>query len=171
MGIFDFAKGKASAQTAEVITFPAALGAVSKGMFVDMEQIPDEVFSAGVLGVCCGVDPDEGEVYAPISGKIIQVADTLHAIGIEAAGIELLIHVGVDTVEMNGEGFQPMVKLGQNVKKGDLLLTMDLDKIHSAGYPATVIMAVTNSGDFSDVESVAAGHVDVGDDVLRVCKQ
>ena len=104
------------------------------------------------------------------SGKISQVADTLHAIGIEAAGIELLIHVGVDTVEMNGEGFLPMVKAGQSVKKGDLLLKMDLDKIHGAGYPTTVIMAVTNSDDFSAVESVAAGHVNVGDDVLRVSK-
>lgn len=170
MGIFDFVKGKASAEAAEVITFPAVLGAVSKGTFVDMEQIPDEVFSAGVLGICCGVDPDEGKVYAPISGKISQIADTLHAVGIEAAGIELLIHVGVDTVEMNGEGFRPMVKAGQNVKKGDLLLTMDLDKIHGAGHLATVIMAVTNSGDFSGVESAAAGHVDVGDDVLRVSK-
>lgn len=170
MGLLDFVKGKASAEKEEVITFPAVLGAVSKGTFVDMGQIPDEVFSAGVLGICCGVDPDEGKVYAPISGKISQVADTLHAIGIEAAGMELLIHVGVDTVEMNGEGFQPMVKAGQSVKKGDLLLTMDLDKIHGAGYPATVIMAVTNSDDFSTVESVADGQVDMGDDVLRVSK-
>ena len=170
MGILDFVKGKVSAEAAEVITFPAILGAASKGTFVDMEQIPDEVFSAGVLGVCCGVDPEEGEVYAPISGRISQVADTLHAIGIEAAGIELLIHVGVDTVEMNGEGFQPMVKAGQNVKKGDLLLKMDMDKIHDAGYSAVVITAVTNSDDFSNVESVAAGHVKVGDDLLRVSK-
>lgn len=170
MGLLDFVKGKVSAETTEVITFPAILGAASKGTFVGMEQIPDEVFSAGVLGVCCGIDPDEGKVYAPISGKISQVADTLHAIGIEATGIELLIHVGVDTVEMNGDGFQPMVKAGQNVKKGELLLTMDLDKIHKAGYPATVIMAVTNSDDFSAVESVADGQVDMGDDVLRVSK-
>lgn len=170
MGIFDFVKGKVSADMTETATFPVILGAVSEGTFVDMEQIPDEVFSAGVLGVCCGVDPAEGKVYAPVSGKVSQVADTLHAIGIEAAGIELLIHVGVDTVEMKGEGFQPMVKTGQNVKKGDLLLTMDLNKINNAGYPATVIVAVTNSDDFSKVESVAAGHVNVGDDVLRVSK-
>ena len=76
--------------------------------------------------------------------------------------------MGVDTVEMNGDGFQPMVKAGQNVKKGELLLTMDLDKIHGAGYPTTVIMAVTNSDDFSAVESVADCQVDIGDDVLRV---
>lgn len=170
MGILNFVKGKVGAEMTEVITFPAILGAASKGTFVDMGKIPDELFSAGVLGVCCGVDPDEGEVYAPVSGKISQVADTLHAIGIEAAGIELLVHVGVDTVEMKGEGFKSVVKAGQNVKKGDLLLTMDLDKIHSAGYPATVIMAVINSDDFSGVESIAVGHVNVGDDVLRVNK-
>ena len=170
MGLFDFIKGKDGGEASERIDYPVSLGAVSKGKFVPMDQIPDEVFSAGVLGSCCGIDPDEGKVYAPVSGKISQLADTLHAVGIEAAGMELLIHVGVDTVEMNGEGFQPMVREGQKVKKGELLLTVDLEKIHGAGHPSTVIMAVTNSDDFSAVDSVAAGQVNVGDDVLRVSK-
>ena len=135
-----------------------------------MNQIPDEVFSAGVLGACCGIEPEEGRVYAPIDGKISQLADTLHAVGLEAGGMEILIHVGVDTVDMNGDGFKSEVKPGQTVRKGNLLLTMDLAKIHEAGHPATVIMAVTNSDDFASVEEVASGVVQCGNEVLRVSK-
>ena len=167
MGLFDFLKNRE--QPAE-ITFPAALGAAAKGTFVPMEQVPDEVFSQGIMGVCCGVEPAEGKVYAPVDGKISQVTDTMHALGIEAAGMEILIHVGVDTVDMNGKGFTNKVKLGQSVKKGELLLTMDLDEIKAAGHPATVIMAVTNSDDFASVEPVASGAVEPGSDVLKVSK-
>ena len=170
MGLFDFLKGKEKADEPAAVTFPAVLGAVAKGTFVPMDQIPDEVFSTGALGVCCGIDPEEGKVYAPVDGKISQLADTLHAIGIEAAGMEILIHVGVDTVEMNGDGFVSQVKEGQAVKKGDLLLTVDLKKIYAAGHPATVITAVTNSDDFASVEAVAAGPVQPGDGLLRVSK-
>jgi len=152
------------------ISFPAMLGAVTDGTFVTMNQIPDEVFSTGVLGPCCGITPDVGRVYAPTDGKISQLTDTLHAIGIEAGGMEILIHVGVDTVDMNGDGFSNTVKLGQTVKKGDLLLTMDLDKIRAAGHATTVIMAVTNADDFSSVNEVASGTVQHGSDVLQVNK-
>ena len=164
-----FLKGKEQPAPAAV-SFPAALGATSKGSVVAMADIPDAVFSTGVMGICCGIDPVEGKVYAPIDGKISQLTDTLHAIGIEAGGMELLIHVGVDTVEMNGDGFSNTVKLGQAIKKGDLLLTMDLDKIRAAGHPATVILAVTNADDFASVDLVGAGTVEPGNDVLRVSK-
>lgn len=170
MGLFDILKGKNSGTVPEEVVFPVTLGAVSKGKYVSMSKISDEVFSTGILGTCCGIDPEEGKVYAPVSGKIIQLADTLHAIGIEAGGMELLIHVGIDTVEMNGKGFHAMVKEGQNVKKGDLLLTMDLEMIRTAGHPATVIMAITNSEDFSVVESVASRYVHPGDGVLWIKK-
>lgn len=165
MGLFDFLKGK---ETAEPVTFPASLGSVAQGTFVPMAQIPDEMFSQGIMGTCCGVEPSEGKVYAPIDCKISQLTDTLHAIGMEAGGMNILIHVGVDTVDMKGDGFANSVKLGQTVKKGELLLTMDLEKIRAANHPATVIMAVTNSDDFSSVEEVASGAVRPGDDVLRI---
>lgn len=135
-----------------------------------MDQIPDTVFSSGVLGTCCGVEPKEGRVVAPVSGKVTQAADTLHAVGLEAGGIELLIHVGVDTVNMNGQGFSCKVKVGQSVEKGQELLTMDLNAIQAAGYPTTVILAVTNSDDFSSVENIVSGNVNFGDSVLRVSK-
>ena len=170
MGLFDFLKTKEKEPTPAAVTFPAVLGAVAKGAFVPMDQIPDEVFSTGVMGVCCGIDPEEGKVYSPVDGKVTQLTDTLHAIGLEAGGIEILIHVGVDTVEMNGDGFTNAVKENQSVKKGDLLLTMDLKKIHEAGHPSIIIIAVANSDDFSSVEAVAAGTVSPGDDLLRVSK-
>lgn len=170
MGLFDFLKTKGAASAPAATAFPAVLGAVTKGTFVPMDQIPDEVFSAGVMGTCCGIDPEEGKVYSPADGKVTQLTDTLHAIGLEAGGIEILIHVGVDTVEMNGDGFTNVVKEHQSVRKGDLLLTMDLKKIREAGHPATVIIAVVNSDDLSSVESIAAGTVLPGDDLLRVSK-
>ena len=167
MGLFDRFKGK---EAPAPITFPLELSAPAKGTAVAMEQIPDAVFSSGVMGVCCGVDPSEGKVYTPVDGTISQLADTLHAVGISAGGMELLIHVGVDTVDMKGDGFKGAVKLGQTVKKGDLLLTMDLGKIAAAGHPAVVIMAVTNTDDFAAVEPLASGEVQPGSVVLKVSK-
>lgn len=152
------------------VTFPVTLGAPASGTFVTMKQIPDEVFSTGVLGTCCGVEPAEGKVYAPVDGKISQLSETLHAVGLEAGDIEILIHVGVDTVDMNGDGFTNAVQVGQFVKKGDLLLTMDLDKIRAAGHPNTVIMVVTNTDDFTSIEEVASNGVHAGEDVLRISK-
>lgn len=171
MGLFDFLKNKEQPVVKEQpVMFPVTLGSPAKGTFVAMEQVPDEVFSSGVLGSCCGIDPEEGKVYAPADGKISQLTDTLHAIGIEASGVEILIHVGVDTVEMNGDGFANMVKMGDTVKRGDLLLTMDLQKIRDAGHAATVIMAVTNSDEFASVEAAASGMLQPGADVLCIKK-
>lgn len=167
MGLLDFLKNKEQPSAA---VFPASLGAPAKGTFVAMEEIPDEVFSTGVLGICCGIEPEEGKVYAPASGKISQLTDTLHAVGIEANGVEILIHVGVDTVEMNGDGFANLVKLGDTVKRGDLLLTMDLQKIRDAGHAATVIMAVTNSDELASVEAASSGTMQPGEDALRINK-
>lgn len=169
MGLLDFLKGKqepASAENESTVT----LGAPAKGTFLPMQEIPDEVFSSGVLGKCCGVDPDEGKVYAPVDGTITQLAETLHAVGMEADGVELLLHIGVDTVEMKGDGFESKVRLNQTVKKGELLLTMDLEKIRKAGHPASVIMAVTNSDEFSLVEEVASGIVLPETDILKIHK-
>ncbi len=164
----DAPKASKSAPPPAPAAFPSVLGAVAKGTVVPMAEIPDPTFSQGVLGVCCGVTPVEGKVYSPMDGTISQLADTLHALGIEADGVELLIHVGVDTVDMNGDGFKSHVKVGQAVKKGDLLLTMDLEKIKKAGHPTTIIMAVTNSDDLAAVEAAASGAVNPGDRLLAL---
>ncbi|MGN0706846.1 MAG: PTS glucose transporter subunit IIA [Faecalibacterium sp.] len=166
MGFLSFLKGKGAQQAPSA----GCLGAVAKGTVVPMEQIPDAVFSQGIMGVCCGIAPKDGRVYSPADGVVSQLTDTIHAAGITAGEMELLIHAGVDTVEMKGEGFAYAVKEGQKVKKGDLLLTMDLDKVHAAGFADTIILAVTNSDDFAAVETVASGAVDVGDDLMKVSR-
>ena len=131
MGFFDLFKKK---EEPAVPAGPIVVAADAKGAIVKMEDIPDEVFAQGILGQCCGIDPAVGEVYAPIDGEITQAPDSLHALGIQGVGgVEVLIHVGVDTVEMKGDGFSSNVKLGDKIKKGQLLLTMDLDKIKAAG--------------------------------------
>ena len=95
--LFDFLKGKKNTEP--------TLAAYAQGTVVPMEEIPDQVFSQGIMGFCCGIEPTDGKVYAPADGTIIQTTDTLHAVGLTVDGMELLIHAGVDTVEMNGEGF------------------------------------------------------------------
>lgn len=166
MGFFDSLKKGLSKDNTII------LASTANGTVVPMEQIPDEAFSQGFLGFCCGVDPSDGKVFSPIDGKITQLPDSLHAVGIEAEGMELLIHCGVDTVEMKGDGFTGAVSMGQNVKKGDPLLTMDLAKIQAAGHPAVIIMAVTNSDDIaSSVELAASGTVQAGADLMRVNKK
>ncbi len=152
------------------MVFPVTLDAVTKGDCIPMEEIPDQTFASGVLGQCCGINPVEGKVYAPIDGTVSQLVDSMHAIGIEAEGLELLIHVGVDTVAMNGDGFKCLVKENQHVKKGDLLLTMDLDKIRAAGHATTVVFIVTNSDEFSEVKTLVTGAVQPGTGVMRVSK-
>lgn len=165
--LFDFLKSKREPEpdwSARMLAAPAG------GTVVPMAQLPDDLFSTGAMGACCGIEPKEGCVYAPLSGRVRQVAQTLHAVGLEGDGIKLLIHVGVDTVEMNGDGFCAKVRPGQKVEKGDLLLTMDLEKVRAAGYPDTIILAVTNSDDFAAVETVASGPVQPGDELMRVRK-
>ncbi len=170
MGFFDFLKKKPEAAPAAPV-FPMMLAADAKGTVVPMEQIPDEVFAQGILGKCCGIDPSEGKVYAPVDGTITQAPDSGHALGIQGEGdVEVLIHVGVDTVEMKGDGFSPKVKEGDKIKKGQLLLEMDLAKIAAANHPAVVITVVTNTDDFKDVEVVASGAVEPGADLMKISK-
>ena len=165
MGFFDFLKKSAEPAAPAAPAFPLVLAADAKGAVVPMEQIPDEVFAQGILGQCCGIDPTEGKVYAPIDGEITQ------ALGIQGIGdVEVLIHVGVDTVEMKGDGFSPKVKVGDKIKKGDLLLEMDLTKIAAAGHPAVVITVITNTDDFAGVEVVASGTVEPGADLIKISK-
>lgn len=144
----------------------------TKGKVVPMDQIPDEVFSSGALGVCCGIEPDEGYVYSPLKGEIMHLSDTLHAIGIQGEdGTEILIHVGVDTVQMEGDGFSAFVKVGDHVNIGQKLLMMDLNKIQKAGYEKTVITVVTNSEDFSKIEQKTSGMAAAGEELLVLEKK
>ena len=156
----------APAESAEPVVYAPLTGSV-----VARDQIPDETFASGVLGDGCGIEPTVGEVVAPCDGVISTVAETRHAVGISGpADMELLIHVGVDTVEMKGDGFKALVKTGDTVKKGQKLLTFDLDKIRAAGHPTVTTVLVTNADDYAGLTLEAAGSVTAGDKLIAVQK-
>ena len=127
--------------------------APANGEVIARENIEDETFASGVLGDGVGIRPTAGYVVAPFDGEITSVADSKHAIGLASpSGMELLIHVGVDTVAMNGDGFDPQVAEGDQVKAGQLLLNFDIDKIKAANHPDTVVVLLTNADDYNDVK-------------------
>ncbi len=153
------------------VTFPATLVSPATGEYVPMAELKDAAFASGKLGVCCGIIPSDGNIYAPADGVVSEVTDTSHALVITAGGMDILIHAGIHTVNMQGEGFKTAVKLDHAVKKGDLILQMDLWKVRNSGYDSTVIVAVSNSDDFAGVEAVAkAGKITTGDAILKVSK-
>ncbi len=165
MGLFDKFKKNAGPE----LTFPLTLEATAEGEAVEMENIPDAVFSSGALGPCRGIKPSKGVVYAPVDGTVSNLADTLHAVGIETAlGVEILIHVGVDTVSMNGKGFKACVKNGQKIKKGQKLLEVDLAQVAAAGYSDVVITAVVNGDEFAAVEPTAETKMALGTGMMVV---
>ena len=130
-----------------------SVAAPVKGQVVKQEDIPDETFAQGILGAGLGIQPEEGVVYAPFDGTISSVAESKHAIGISGAGdMELLIHVGIDTVAMNGDGFEPLISEGDSVKLGQPILRFSREKIKAAGHPDLVVVLLTNSDDYTSVE-------------------
>ncbi len=121
------------------------------GRVIPQSEIPDETFAEGILGDGVGIEPSDGIVVAPFDGTVSQAPDTKHALGLECNGMELLIHVGVNTVNMNGDGFELFVEEGQEIKTGQKLMSFDRAKIAAAGYSDTVAVLLTNSYDFDDV--------------------
>lgn len=147
------------------------LGSPAKGKTVPLSEVNDPTFAEEMLGKGVAVIPAEGRICAPADGKIDMVFDTLHAVSmVTDYGAEVLIHVGLDTVKMNGEGFKGHVKSGDHVKKGDLLLELDLEKVKAAGYDTITPMIVCNTPDYASVETLAGKEVAVGDDVAVLKK-
>lgn len=119
-------------------------GAPADGTLIPMEEIPDKTFSAGILGKCIGIEPENGRIYAPCDGRVIHIAETKHAISILSdRGHELIIHVGIDTVRLNGKGFKCLVKADQQVKRGELLMENDLAVIRGAGLSPITVLILT----------------------------
>ena len=134
-----------------------------------LADVKDEVFSSESMGKGIAIEPEEGKVYAPADGVISTFFPTGHAIGITTdSGAEILIHVGMDTVEMNGDGFEPQKSQDDKVKKGDLLLKFNIDKIKAAGHPVTTPVIITNSDDYADVIPTNAPKVDSGDELIQI---
>lgn len=134
-----------------------------------LKELGDGVFSEGILGPGCIIEPKDGRIVAPVAGIITLAAETGHAIGITSDdGLEILIHVGIDTVEMKGEGFDVRVTAGQKVQPGDLLLNFDREAVHKAGYIDTVVVLITNGNEVGEVELTVQGEIAEKDSLLKV---
>ncbi|VHA67995.1 sucrose-specific PTS transporter subunit IIBC [Streptococcus pyogenes] len=139
------------------------------GTVVDLAAVSDPVFSSGAMGQGLAIKPDDNTLYSPVDGKVEIVFETGHAYAIMSSqGAEVLLHIGIDTVSMAGDGFESLVAVGQAVKKGDLLGHFDPSKIAEAGLDDTTMMIVTNSADYQSVDILAQGHVLIGDQVALI---
>ena len=117
-----------------------------------MAQVNDKAFSTGALGKGIAIQPEENIIHSPVEGEVVSLFPTNHAIGIKTSyGIEVLIHIGIDTVELEGKYFEGMVKQGDHVKVGEPLIKADFEAITKEGYDTTVIMVITNTADYLDV--------------------
>ncbi|WP_054950331.1 beta-glucoside-specific PTS transporter subunit IIABC [Numidum massiliense] len=141
------------------------------GKVVPLEEVKDAVFSSQGMGKGLAVVPSEGHVHAPVKGKVTTVFPTGHAFGIRSdSGVEILIHIGIDTVQLEGQYFSPKVKQGDTVEKGQLIATCDLEAIAKEGYDLTTPIVITNTNDYLDIVSVDPATVNVGDRLLTVVK-
>ncbi|MEN4375480.1 sucrose-specific PTS transporter subunit IIBC [Streptococcus pyogenes] len=141
------------------------------GTVVDLAAVSDPVFSSGAMGQGLAIKPEDNTLYSPVDGKVEIVFETGHAYAITSSqGAEVLLHIGIDTVSMAGDGFESLVAVGQAVKKGDLLGHFDPSKIAEVGLDDTTMMIVTNSADYQSVDILAQGHVLIGDQVALINK-
>lgn len=146
-----------------------ALGAPVAGTAVDLTKVPDRVFASLAMGRGIGIVPTDGTIVAPVDGRVAVAMKTGHAFGLKTdTGVEVLVHIGIDTVQMKGEGFAARVAKGDLVKKGDVLCEVDLDVIRAAGYDPTTVMIVTNTTNFTDVSPTATGTLAAGADAALV---
>ena len=171
------AEETAAIETEETVAEDAAevneevLTSTVNGTVVALSEVKDDTFASEMLGTTVAVEPADGVIKAPCDGEISSIFDTGHAVCITTtAGAELLIHVGIDTVEMNGEGFTKKVAEGDKVHAGDVLIEADLEAIKAAGHPATTMMILTNADDFSKVEKAEPGDVTTADQVMQLAK-
>ena len=141
----------------------AVLCAHMSGAVVPMGEVQDEAFATCVLGEGAAIEPSEGRLYAPADAEVDNLFDTHHAIGlVTSEGVEVLLHIGINTVELAGQHFTAHVEAGQKVKKGDLLISFDMEAIKAAGYLCTTPMIVCNTDDYQSVKTLAQGDIKPG---------
>ena len=140
-----------------------------EGNAISLEEVGDGVFSEGMLGKGVAIEPAVGRAVSPVDGVVSTIFDTKHAVGLTSDnGVEVLIHIGLDTVKLNGKHFTTHVKAGDRVKVGDLLVEFDIEKIKEAGYPTVTPVIVTNTDSYKDVESITKGSVKEKDKLISV---
>lgn len=172
IGFEDPASKTESAVTGQISGTANAVKTVASplvGQVIPLSEVNDPVFASEAMGKGCAVIPTEGKVYAPFDGTIVGLLDSHHAVGIESEnGIEILIHVGMDTVKLNGKHFTCHIEDGQHVKCGQLLLEFDIDTIKKEGYEVVTPIVITNSDEFTEITTEAAGQVKNGDELLKL---
>lgn len=157
------AESRQSSNSSEIIQSPISASIVS------LDEVKDEVFSSGAMGKGVAIIPAEDMIKSPIAGEVVSVFPTGHAIGLRSnAGAEVLIHIGMDTVELNGEGFGVLVKIGDKVNIGSPLVNVNFNLIKEKGYDITTPIVITNSNSYHTVETMQAGNVSSGENLLRL---
>lgn len=140
-----------------------------KGKLVSLREVDDGVFSEEMMGKGVAIIPEEGKVFAPFDGECTLVFDTKHAIGLKSKdGVEILIHIGIETVSLKGKCFDIIVKENQSIKKGDLLGSFDLDGIKSAGLKTITPIVITNTDEYTSINKITDGDIDVGDGIISI---
>lgn len=140
-----------------------------KGKVIPLSEVPDEAFAAGILGRGAALIPDEGKVYAPASGQIVSFFPTGHAIGmVTDEGVEILIHVGMDTVQLDGKGFTPRALQGDHVEKGQLLLEFNMEQIKEAGFSLVTPVIITNTANYKEIKMTEHKEAEPGEILLRL---
>lgn len=148
----------------------ASIYAPVAGKVIKLSDVQDEAFSSGAMGEGIAIEPSEGKVYAPCDGEISAFFPTGHALGITSkTGAEILIHVGMDTVSLNGQGFSAKAKSGDKVKRGQLLLEFDMEYIRSQNLPLTTPVIITNSDEMTEFKTVPVETVSNADMIME-CK-
>ncbi|RXA71355.1 beta-glucoside-specific PTS transporter subunit IIABC [Enterococcus hirae] len=141
------------------------------GKVLPLSDVPDKVFSSGAMGKGLAIDPEKGELIAPADGEITSIFPTGHAVGLTTKdGIEILMHIGMDTVELEGQGFETFVKQGDQVKAGDLLVRFDIEAIKAAGYSVITPIVITNTEHFADVLELNQEELIASEDFLAIVK-
>lgn len=167
MGFFDRFKSKTNENarpSADIIYAPMT------GEVKNIAECEDPVFAGELVGKGTMIIPSEGKIFAPVDGNISMLADTGHALGItSASGLEILIHIGLDTVELNGAPFNIKVKQDENVKKGDLLLEFDIDQIKANEKSTQSPVIITNPDDY-EINILKTGLINQGDELIEVRK-
>ena len=139
------------------------------GKMLLLTEVEDEGFASGAMGDGVAIEPSEGVLYAPCDAEVSMVFDTKHAVGLAADDdLEILLHIGIDTVNLGGKFFEAHVKEGDQVKKGDKLISFDMEGIKAAGYKLTTPMLITNTDDYASIKPLHTGETKAGQDFLAV---
>lgn len=161
--------GEAMKESSKAGSIKITVDSPLKGSIIPLSEVKDEVFSGEIVGKGAAVVPEKGEIHAPSEGEILSVFDTGHALGMRTRdGVELLIHIGLNTVELKGKYFQTHIKQGDFVKKGDLLISFDIEEIQKAGYDITTPVLVSNTADYLDILAKKEGKA--GEELITILK-